>query len=311
MSAAKNDDQTQVMGKVLSGDAATANIVVLGNSSAREALLADDDFNQLLAQQNSTRLKMMNLATSGQSPIESLLIAEEISPREGQVFILVNSQVGLGNPRPFQAIERGGFLLSPEKLITKYSNRNIFPAHWREPFNRFVYEVRATRHTYYLRIKHQLKYWLGEKLYGRPQPSYQTHWYSENSALAATVKEQAISISKDDFKKNAVTNLHFTRNTIAVLADYLRQRKCRFIVALSPEAKGEFRQLFPNESHMHEEMLQGLQSTSHIELLDLSDKVTLQPADFHDLTHLNRSGRIKWSTALATWLLKQNLASAK
>jgi lysophospholipase L1-like esterase len=40
-------------------------------------------------------------------------------------------------------------------------------------------------------------------------------------------------------------------------------------------------------------------------LLDLTDTIAWEANDFRDLTHVNESGRIKWSNAVAAWLKSQ------
>ena len=88
MTDTAKDDLAFVMSKVLSGDAAAADVVILGTSSLREALASDSELNTQLKQQNSSPISAVNLATAAQSPIESLLITDAISPQGGQLVLM-------------------------------------------------------------------------------------------------------------------------------------------------------------------------------------------------------------------------------
>ena len=93
MTDTAKDDLAFVMSKVLSGDAAAADVVILGTSSLREALASDSELNTQLKQQNSSRISAVNLATAAQSPIESLLITDAISPQGGHLAQLPQFRV--------------------------------------------------------------------------------------------------------------------------------------------------------------------------------------------------------------------------
>ncbi len=307
----RKDDQVYVMGKVLSGDAAQANVVILGTSSAREALVIDDEFNALLARQNSSLTSAVNLATGAQSPIETLLVTEAIPPREGQLFVVLISALSLKQSTLFNAIEHGGFMRPPENLIKKYSQRGIFPSHWNRLDSRLLYHARAKRQEFYRYLNYRLKYWIAENVYAQPAPNYAPHLNVGNRPFDPAVKQRQIEAFKADLKQNHSTNLTYVANTLDVLAKFLDERKCRLVIATPPELSREMLELFPNEFRIFNEMLEALQRTHQFDLLDLNHSIAWEPADFRDLTHVNESGRLKWSKALATWLARQGRGKSR
>ena len=305
MSDTVQDDQAHVMGKVLSGDAAAADVVMLGTSSAREALRLDREFNAQLKQQHGSSITTINLSSGAQSPIEVLLIAEAIQPREGQLFILFISLSSLKQPKPFEAIEHGKFMYPPGELIEKYSHRKIFPGYWQNTKNRLIYFARAKREDLYRRLNYRLKYWIGEHVYGETRPAYLPHLNVGRPPLEPAVKKRQIASFKTDASRYLNSNAAYVANTLAVLSEYLSNRKCRFIIALPPEIKNEMHDLFPDEFRVFTEILDTLQKTHLVERVNLNDSMKWEAGDFRDLTHVNESGRIKWSTALAAWLARQ------
>jgi hypothetical protein len=311
MSDSSNDDQAYVMGKVLSGAAAKANVIVLGTSSAREALLTDHEFSAQLRRRNASHSSLVNFASSAQSPIESLLLTEAITPREGQQFILFISHSVFQQSRPFNAIEQGGFMYPPEALIMKYAQSGIFPAYWLDERKRFVYRARAKRQELYRHLNYRLKYWIAEQVYGEPRPNYLPYLYVGLPPLDASYKERIVKTYETEFRAHLASNLTYVTNTLSVLADYLAERKCRFVIAFAPEDKHEMRKLFPNEFRIFSEMLQAAQATHKFEILDLNSNVAWEVGDFHDLTHVKESGRIKWSNALANWLAQQDSTTTR
>lgn len=305
MSDSSNDDQAYVMGKVLSGAAAKADVIVLGTSSAREALLTDSEFSSQLRRQNASQTSVVNLASSAQSPIESLLISEAIAPREGQQFVLFISHSVFQQARPFNAIEQGGFMYPPEFLVRKYAQRGIFPTYWNDERKRFVYRARAKRQELYRHLNYRLKYWITEQVYGEPRPNYLPYLYVGLPPLDPSYKERNIKAYESDFREHLASNLTYVTKTLGVLADYLAERKCRLVIALAPEEKNEMRELFPNEFRIFSEMLQAAQATHKFEVLNLNSNIAWEVGDFRDFAHVNESGRIKWSNALANWLSQQ------
>ena len=306
MSDTANDDLAFVMSKVLSGDAAAADVLILGTSSLREALASDSELNTQLKQQNSSRISAMNLATAAQSPIESLLIADAISPQAGQLVLMFISLSSLKQALPFQSIEHGGFMHPPENLLDKYPQHGLFPQYWHRPGNRFLYRVRAARQEIYRRLNFRFKYWIQDKVYGQSSPAYSPHLYAGQLPINAALRQIQIENFGIALKQNLASNLTFTANTLGVLADYLSRRKCRFIIAAPPELSGEMRKLFPDEFHVFNEMIRTLRKTHPFELLDLNSKITWDAGDFRDFTHVTQTGRAKWSQALVTWLAQQS-----
>jgi hypothetical protein len=301
----KKDDQAHVMAKVFSGDAAKADVVILGTSSAREAVLTDTQFNAELTRQNSPRRSAINLATGAQSPIESLLIADAMPPHEGQLFVLFISLYSFKQALPFDAIEKGRLMRPPEDLIKKYSRQKIFPPHWLGFGDRLLYRARAERQALYRHLNYRLKYGIAEQVYAQPAPIYSPHLNVGKPPLDPGLKRRQIEHFNADLKRYLKPNLVYVANTLGVLADFLKAHKCRFVIATPPELNNEMRELFPLELGIFNEMLQTVRSAHPFELLELNDSINWEAADFHDLTHVNESGRSKWSRALATWLSQQ------
>jgi hypothetical protein len=305
MSDVSQDDQAYVMGKVLSGDAANADVVILGTSATREALIAERDLHAQLKTLGGTQKRVVNLSSGAQSPIETLLITEAIQPRAGQLFILFVSHSLLQQDRPFRAIENGGFMRAPDDLIAKYAQRGVFPLHWEKALNRHAYRIRAKRQEYFRHLNYRLKYWVGEYVYGQPAPTYAMHLNIGQAQIDSELKKLSISSYQTEFNANLSKNLSYVTNTLGILVDYLKSQRCRFVIAFSPDAKNEMRMLFPQEFQIFSDMLDGLQANHAFERVDLNEKIAWDNDDFRDLTHVNESGRIKWSNALVAWLARQ------
>jgi hypothetical protein len=296
------DDQAHVMGKVLSGDAAGADIVILGTSATREALLVDDQLNQKIALRRSLPLSIVNLASSAQSPIESLFLVDAMAPQAGQEFVLFVSISSLRQDHPFNRLERGGFMHPPEALIQKYAGRDIFPVEWQSHSKRLLYKFRAARSQLFRLVNFRLKYWFQENIYGHAAPPYSPYLYIGQPSAKPETKHAQINTHRDGHRRQLSTNLMYLKNTIDVLANTLNQRNCRLVIASPPEFNREMRGMFPNESRLLNDVIQGLRAKHQIELVDFNDAISWSQNDFVDLTHVTQSGRDKWSEALLTWL---------
>lgn len=305
MADTSDDDQAHVMGKVLSGDAAHADIVILGTSATREALLLDEQLEEKLALSRSSPLSIMNLATSAQSPIESLFLTDTLEPQSGQVFLLFVSIISLQQSIPFDRIEHGVFLRPPEAIIEKYAGRGILPTKWQQQSKRVLYRIRAARAELYRHLHFRLKYWIQEVIYGKSSPHYSPYLYIGKPSAQPEAKRAQIDAHQVRFQQHQLSNLTYLKNSLDVLASFLSQRKCRLVIATPPEFNHEMRNAFPSEFQLFNSIIQNLRVTHPIELVDFNDEITWSPGDFVDLTHVTQPGRDRWSEALVTWLSKQ------
>ena len=148
---------------------------------------------------------------------------------------------------------------------------------------------------FYRYLNFRLKYWIAENVYAQPAPNYAPHLNVGNRPFDPAVKQRQIEAFKADLKQNHSINLAYVANTIDVLAKFLDERKCRLVIATPPELSREMLELFPNEFRIFGEMLRARQRTHQFDLLDLNRSIAWELADFRDLTHVNESGRLKWS----------------
>ena len=301
----KKDDQAHVMAKARSGEAATADVLILGTSAAREALWMDSELSAELGRKDSPNINIINLASSAQSPIESLLIMNAIRLRPGRLIILFASPTTLQQAQPFHAIEQGGFLKSPEDLIRQYSQREIFPSYWLKTSNRVLYQIRLTRQKLHRLLNYRLKYWIQAEVYGAPQQNYSPYLYVGQTSQTRDSRLAQLKEFEGRFKKSTERNLPYVKNTLKVIAEYLTSRGCRVVIARPPDLNDEFRQSFPNEFEKFETLIHELEKSHRFEQLNLNDKIVWETRDFVDLTHVTESGRAKWSDALVTWLARQ------
>ncbi len=285
------------MAKVQSGDAANADALFLGTSAIREALLTDNEL-----QRNLIDFEVVNLASSAQSLIESLLISNTIEPQPGQLIVLFASITILQQNRPFNAIEHGGFLHSPEGLIQRYSQHGVFPTYWLNITSRLLYQARVARQKLYRLLNYRFKYWIQAKVYGVGKKNYAPYLYVGRKAQSADARLAQIKIFEDRFRKNTEANLPYVKNTLGAILEYWNSHGCHVLIARPPEFNDEFRKSFPREFEQFETLLRDLNQTYRFEQLNLNDKVIWETRDFVDLTHVTETGRIKWSNALATWL---------
>ena len=301
----RNDDQAHVMAKARSGEAAAADVLILGTSAIREALLIDSELNAQLKRKASLNIGVANLASSAQAPIESLLITNAIQLRAGQLIILFASNTIFQQPQPFYVIEQGGFLQAPEDLIRQYSEREIFPSYWLEPTNRLLYRIRAARQKLQRLLKYRFKYWIQSEVYGQRQPSYFPYLYRGQMPQLQNFRKAQFKGLDTRLRKNTDVNFPYVKNTFTVFMEHLASRGCQLVIARPPEFNDEFRKSFPNEFERFETLLRELKKHHSFEQINLNDEITWQPEDFVDLMHVSESGRAKWSDALVAWLARQ------
>jgi hypothetical protein len=301
----KNDDQAHVMAKARSGEAAAADVLILGTSATREALWMDSKLNAQLRQNDSPNINVVNLASGAQSPIESLLITNAIQLQPGQLIVLFTSLTTLQQARPFHSIEEGGFLQSPEDLIQKYSQQEIFPSYWLKRSNRVLYQIRVMRQKLHRLLNYRLKYWIQAEAYGAPQQNYSPYLYVGQTSQSRNSWLAQIKDFETRFRKRTEINLPYVKSTLKVTLEYLTGQGCRVVIAHAPDLNDEFRKSFPNELEKFETLLRELKKSHPFEQLNLNDKIVWEARDFVDLTHVTESGRAKWSDALLTWLARQ------
>ena len=301
----KKDDQAYVMAKVLSGDAAKADVIILGTSAAREALLTDIEFSAQLKQRKLKKYRTVNLATSAQSLIESLLLVDTMQPQPGQTFVFFVSPTALQQDRPFHSVEQGGFLQTPESLIQRYSQHGVFPRYWHRAPTRLLYQIRAARQKLYRLLNYRLKYWVHAKAYGVNQQNYAPYQYVGGKAHSADMRLAQIKAFEARFGKNTEANLPYVQNGLRAILEHLNSHGCRVVIARPPEFNDEFRKSFPRPNEQFETVLRELNQSIRFEQLNLNETIAWETNDFLDFTHVTQTGRIKWSNALATWLKDQ------
>ncbi len=296
------DDHGYALGQIFSKRAHRADLVILGTSAAREALPADSELVTTLSENNPSPRSVANLATSSQSLIDTLYLADATAPRRGQLFVVFLSFSSLRQKSPFDTLERGYYLHAPQVIVKKYAGHGVFPEHWNEPFNRLLYQWRATRHQWGRQFEYRLQHWIAQWAYGRPNMPYQPFRHAAKTTLTQMKKAALFAEMDRDFKLNYPTNLHYVAPTIEALATLLNRSGARLVVAAPPELNREIRNRFPIEYQQFDTRIRDLQKAFGFELLNLNDRITWSDADFVDLVHVSRTGREKWTRALGDWL---------
>ena len=296
------DDHGYALGQIFSGQAHQADLVILGTSAAREALPADSELATTLLGDNHALRSIANLATSSQSLTDTLYLADATTPRRGQWFVVFLSFSSLRRMNPFDTLERGYYLHAPQMIIEKYGNREVFPKHWYDPFNRLLYRWRAVRHQWGRQLEYRLNHWIAGWVYGRSISPYQPHRHAAKTSPAKAKKATLFNEFDRDFKLHYSANLPYAVPTIKALATLLNRSGARLVIATPPEFNREIRNRFPAEHHEFDTRIRDLQSEFGFELLNLNDSITWLQADFVDLVHVSQTGREKWTRALGDWL---------
>ena len=301
----RDDDQAYVGAKVLAGDLEQADFVLLGTSSAREAFWPEAALQAALEQGGGTSSRIVNLASSAQSPIEMLFLATMRPTKPGQLYIVLINLSALQIANPFENLERGGFFLPPEHLVDAYPRAGVYPEHWKSWSSRLLARWHALRQRLQRQIKYCLRSWIGQTVYGLSAQSYRPYRYLDRPAPDGSHRARLLQTAKADFEKHFESNLAYLARTLDPLAVTRQQRGSRLIVMHPPNADHVFAGAYPREYARFMAVIRALESRQGVAVVELNQQIDWTAEDFIDYAHVSATGRDKWSAAFVDWLQRQ------
>lgn len=319
----RRDDQAYVAAKVMAGELADADVVVLGTSSAREALWPESDLQAALMHSGGEKQKIVNLASSSQSPLETLFLVSLQPTKPGQLYVVFVGFGALQLEQPFARLEEGGFLVSPEHLLAAYPSAALYPRHWTSGWSRWLMRWHALRQRLQRQIKFGLRSSVREAVYGLPAIRYQAYLYE--GAQRASIPDRAVQLQQTSsaLARNFEPNLTNLTRALDSLAVAVRQRGSRLVLVAPPDSAPELRSTHPAEYARFEATVGALAVRHGVGLFDWNGQVVWNrpicpnqlaaenrptaslAADFIDATHVSAAGRDKWSAAFIAWLQSQ------
>lgn len=297
----KRDDHAHVASKVYSGQVQRADIVVLGNSSAREALWEEEILSKALRERGDAR-DLLDLSSTSQSLMEMLFWLHSSPPRARQTYVIFWGFTTLKSGTDFQSLEEGALLRSPSHLIREYPNSDLLPPHWRRPGYQALMHWRAQRQVLQRQIRFRFRYWVQELAYGISPPRYARYLYEGRSPLSSDASETFLRRMEAGFRAHSDANLVSRIRMLDVIASLVRNRGGTLVIAMPPELSAQTRSMYPREFAQFAGALQDWSERHAVEVIDLNQSVAWTRTDFYDPAHVSASGREKWSRALVGWL---------
>lgn len=282
----EKDSHVFAMAKARAPERAAADVLVLGSSSAREALWTESELNR-----RGGGLRYWNLSSSGQNPLESLYLLEQQALRPGQTVALFISVRMLTPADTGERLRGAAFLVDASDFLRQQAALGAVaapavPDTVERLLNARQYLGKLLRRALPNQVRH--------RLYGSPPVGALEHYYEGYPPADPAFMRAAHERLRKGFEQHGEANLARLRHVIEQIAASCRRQGAILKVYEAPHRLSERAGLFAGWlPRYHEVLAQG----SGLPVHDLIARLQLEPADFYDITHLNARGRERWSAA--------------
>lgn len=261
-----------------------ADVLVLGNSSVREALIDDVGLQRLAGQ------RIVNLSSSAQHPLEGLFLLEQAPLRAGQVVALFTSVRMLGQDNPVERMRTGAYLVDTEPFLLRQGEAPE-SLHQRVIKGRQLV-ARALRKALPNRAR--------EVLYGLAPPPAQPYFYAGLTPMSEAQRATLGARVVEHVQQRHEVGLLRLERAVAAVAAHCRRHGARLVVFEAPNR--------PDRSHGElaawtDAYRAAITRAAGAPPLDPNPIAQLQLQEFYDISHLYAPpGRARFSRAFVNLL---------
>lgn len=293
-----SDDYTYVswtVGKTRRTPPSLPAIYLLGGSTAREAITSGAGLSRQIKLDGGPDSVAWDLGSINQNFAQSLVVADNVPADDAWVLVGIN----LGRFTPdrgssFKQAEGREFLLK-----SRFLQRYVAERYGRYRFTTTILPGIFGYLTSYIQQHDQ------DLLLGRiPSREYGQHRY--NTKSAHTVKQKERMVKTWNARRYPVfkRNLSFNLAMLEQLLVRARQRGVHVVFVELPNNRALIGERFDYAIDQYREPVDALAARYDVPYLDFNAGLQLKNEDFHDLSHLNESGRVLWQRALAKQLAR-------
>ena len=265
-------------------------VYLLGGSSAREAITSGAALARQIRAAGGPASVAWDLGSMNQNFAQSLAVTDNIPARDAWVLI----GVGLGRFTPdrgssFKQSEGRELLLRSDFLQDYVAKR-----YGKYKYTQTILPGIFAYLTSYVQQHDQ------DLLRGRlPSRKYGQHRYNQKSAHTVKQKERMVRIWNKRRYPIFKRNLSFNLDMLEQLMIRARQRGVRVVLVELPSNRALIGDRFDGALELYRGPVRGLADKYDVPYVDVNPDLGLKNEDFHDLSHLNESGRVVWQRALA------------
>lgn len=270
-------------------------IYLLGGSTARESITSGAGLSRQIRQDGGPDSVAWDLGSINQNFAQSLAVTDTVPADDAWVLVGIN----LGRFTPdrgssFKQAEGREFLLK-----SRYLQRYVAEHYGKYRFTTTILPGVFAYLTSYIQ-QHDL-----DLLSGRiPTREYGQHRYNTKSAHTVKQKERMVKTWNTRRYPVFKRNLSFNLAMLEQLLIRARQRGVHVVFVELPSNRALIGDRFDHAIAQYREPVDALAARYDVPYLDFNAGLRLKNEDFHDLSHLNESGRVLWQRALARELAR-------
>ena len=266
-------------------------IYLLGGSTAREAITSGAGLSRQIAEDGGPATVAWDLGSMNQNFAQSLAVTDNVPASRG-AWVLVGVNLGRFTPGRgdnFEQAQGREFLLK-SRFLQKY----VATAYGKY---RFTTTILPGIFSYFISYFQQHD---GELLSGEiPSLDYSQHRYNKKSAHTVRQKERMVWVWNKRRYPRFKRNLSFNLSMLEQLLIRARQRGVHVVLVELPTNRALIGDRFDYAIEQYRRPVSALAGRYDVPYIDFNARLKLENKDFHDLSHLNESGRVVWQRALA------------
>jgi hypothetical protein len=270
-------------------------VYLLGGSTAREAITSGASLSRRIRAEGGPATVAWDLGSMNQNFAQSLAVTDNVPAEDAWVLVGVN----LGRFTPdrgssFKQSEGREFLLKSRFLQQYVAER----------YGRYRYTTTILPGVFAFLTSYVQQH--DEELLSGEIPSREYGQHRYNQKATHTVKQKERMVEKWNTRRYPVfrRNLRFNLAMLDQLLIRARQRGVHVVLVELPSNRALIGDRFDYAIRQYRAPVAHLAAEHGVPYLDFNAGLGLRNEDFHDLSHLNESGRVVWERALAEELAR-------
>ncbi len=269
-------------------------VYLLGGSTAREAITSGETLARQVKEDGGPSIVAYDFGSMNQNFAQSLDIVDNIPAKDAMVLVGVNLGRFTSDRGSSFIQARGRELL----LKSPYLQRYVADKYGKEKYTRTILPGIFS----YLASFLQQRGWaVGDLFTGR---EYGQHRYNRKSDHTVKQKERMVKLWNQKRYPVFKHNLQFNLDMLEQLVVRAQQRGVRVVLLELPHNRALVGDRFDRAISEYREPVKALAEKYDVPYVDFNPELPLKNDDFHDLSHLNESGRVIWQAALARELVR-------
>jgi hypothetical protein len=291
-----SDDYTYVswtVGEARRNPPSLPAIYLLGGSTAREAITSGASLSRQIRADGGPATVAWDLGSINQNFAQSLVVADNVPAKDAWLLVGIN----LGRFTP----DRGSSFVQSEGreflLKSRYLQQYVAKNYGKYKYTTTILPGIFAYLTSYFQ-QHE-----DELLAGHvPSREYGQHRYNHKSAHTVKQKERMVKVWNTRRYAFFKRNLRFNLAMLEQLLIRAEQRGVHVVLIELPNNRALVGDRFDYAISQYRGPVDALADKYDVPYLDFNAGLKLKNEDFHDLSHLNESGRVVWQRALARQL---------